>query len=83
MTRNEVIAKLKEILIAADDGNRAAVEACTEASNLITDLGFSSIAMLYMVISVEEAFGVRFDDANMSDLNTLGKVADYIEAKAE
>ncbi len=83
MKRNEIIAKLKEILLAADDSDRAAIAACTETSNLISDLGFSSVAMLYMVISVEEAFGVRFDDASMSDLDTLGKVADYIEARVK
>ena len=52
MSRTEIIEKLKEILLAADDRNRDKVLACTEDSRLVADLGFSSVSMLYMVIAL-------------------------------
>ena len=48
---------------------------------LVTDLGFSSVAMLYMVIAIEESFGVIFDNVSMGDFETLGDVLDYLEAR--
>ena len=81
MSRTEIIEKLKEILIAADDRNRDKVAACTEESRLVADLGFSSVSMLYMVIAIEEEMGIRFDNVGASDFETLGDVVSFIEAK--
>ncbi|MBQ1564855.1 MAG: hypothetical protein IIZ82_01875 [Clostridia bacterium] len=81
MSRTEIIEKLKEILLAADDRNRDKVAACTEESRLVADLGFSSVSMLYMVIAIEEEMNIRFDNVGASDFQTLGDVVSYIEAK--
>ncbi len=81
MSKTEIIDKLKEILLAADDRNRDKVLSCTEESKLINDLGFSSVSMLYMVIAIEEEMGIRFDNVGASDFETLGDVVTYIEAK--
>ena len=74
MSRTEIIEKLKEILLAADDRNRDKVAACTEESRLVADLGFSSVSMLYMVIAIEEEMNIRFDNVGASDFQTLGDV---------
>ncbi len=81
MSRTEIIEKLREILLAADDRNRDKVAACTEESRLVADLGFSSVSMLYMVIAIEEEMGIRFDNVGASDFETLGDVVSFIEAK--
>ena len=81
MSRTEIIEKLKEILLAADDRNRDKVLACTEDSRLVADLGFPSVSMLYMVIAIEEEMNIRFDNVGASDFETLGDVVTYIEAK--
>ena len=81
MSRTEIIGKLKEILLAADDRNRDKVLACTEDSRLVADLGFSSVSMLYMVIAIEEEMNIRFENVGASDFETLGDVVNYIEAK--
>lgn len=78
LTRDEIIEQLKDILMTADDKNAALVASCTESSVLSTDLGLSSVAMLYMVIAIEETFDVRFDDVGMDDFKTLGDVVDFI-----
>ena len=81
MTRAEIIEKLKDILLSADDRNRETIETCDERSNLALDFGFTSISTLYMVIAIEEVFSIRFDNVGMSDFETLGDVVDYIEKK--
>lgn len=81
MTRTEIIEKLRSILLSTDDRNQEVIANCTEQSRLKTDLGFSSISMLYMVIAIEEEFDLRFDNVGSSDFSTLGDVVDYIEEK--
>ena len=81
LSREEIVARLKEILASADPGNRALTEGCTEDSKLITDLGFTSVSMLYMVIAMEETFGIRFDNLSVSDFETIGDVVNCVEEK--
>ena len=79
LTREEIVEELRSILLSADDKNADLVETCSEDSVLSTDLGLSSVAMLYMVIAIEETFAVRFDDVGMDDFKTLGDVVTFIE----
>ena len=58
-----------------------ALENCTEASHLITDLGLNSVGILYVVIAIEEFFSIQFDDVGFNDFQTVGQVLDYIEKK--
>ena len=62
MTRQEIFDKLKEIMLEADDRNREIVERSTEETDLMQDFGFSSVNMLYIVIMIEECFGIRFEE---------------------
>ena len=81
LTRTEIIDRLKDILLSTDERKRDVIDQCTEASNLVADFGFSSVSMLYMVIAIEEEFGIRFGNVGASDFKTLGDVVDYIEAR--
>lgn len=81
VNRNEIIEKLKEILVDADGRNSERLSSITEDANLFTDLGLSSVNMLYMVIATEEVFNIRFDDVGMNDFQTVGDVVSYIEGK--
>ncbi len=79
MKREEIIEKLRGILASAGDGT--APVSVTEESNLMTDVGLSSVSMLYMVIAIEEEFGIRFDNVGVGDFATLGDVVTYIGNK--
>ena len=81
MERNEIIAKLSDIFKMVMGDNAVDLTKCDESSNLTDDLGLNSVGILYLVIAIEEFFGVRFDDIGASDLKTVGQVADYIESK--
>ncbi|MBQ6475623.1 MAG: acyl carrier protein [Clostridia bacterium] len=79
MDRVEIFEKLKDILRMMGNVDEALIERCGETSDLMTDLGLSSVGMLYIVIAIEEFFQVRFDDVNFGDFRTVGDVIDYIE----
>ncbi len=80
MNRQEIIEKLKEIAeLTVQDP--AVLEAMTEASDLNTDLGLSSVGILYIAIAIEEMFNIRMDDVSFGDFKTVGDVANYIERK--
>ena len=81
MSREEIFNELKNILLAEDDRNAALIDQCTEDTRLIDDLGLNSIGILYLVISIEETFGIRFENADINTFKTVGEVMDYIVAK--
>ena len=64
---------LKEIDDEIDTG------ALSPDSRLKEDVGLSSVAMLYMAVSVEKAFGIDLSDAKMEELLTVGDVVALIE----
>lgn len=80
MTRNEIIEKLKDVMVMAT-GDEHVLDHCTENSTLTTDLGLNSVGILYIVIAIEEFFNVQFDDVGFGDFKTVGDVIDYIENK--
>ncbi len=81
MTRIEITEKLRDILKMAMGDNAEAIENCTENSNLMTDLGLSSVGVLYVVIAIEEYFNIRFENIGFGDFKTVGDVITYIESK--
>ena len=83
MTRQEIFDKLKEIMIEADDRNEEIVQKSTEETDLMQDFGFSSVNMLYIVIMIEESFGIHFDNVGVQDLRKVGDVISYIAEELE
>lgn len=79
MSREEIIIKLKEILGFTMSDADDVIAKADESSNLYTDLGLSSVGMLYIVIAIEETFKIDFDDVDFGDFNIVKDVVDYIE----
>ena len=79
LTRKEILEKLKSILIDMNPNDATKTENVGEDSKLLTELGIDSVSMLYMVIAVEETFGIEFDTDK--PFVTVGEVIDYIERK--
>lgn len=80
--RSEILEQLKQVLRSADESKAAIIEACTEEANLATDLGLSSVGLLYVVISIEEQFGIRFENVGIADFVNVRDVVDYIEGRS-
>ena len=55
----------------------------SESLTLTTDIGLSSVGVLYVVIAIEEFFSIRFDNVGFADFKTVGDVINYIEAKIQ
>ena len=84
MTRIEIMEKLRDILaMAMGDAAAEMLANCTEDSSLTEDLALNSVGMLYVVIAIEEFFGIQFDDVGFGDFSTVRDVVDYIEKKAK
>ena len=81
MSRNEIIEKLKDVILLATGEDQSVLDSWTEQSNLTTDLGLNSVGILYVVIAIEEFFSIQFDDVGFSDFQTVGDVINYIENK--
>ena len=81
MERSEILEKLKEIMLAMDPSKAEVVNSVTEDSRLTEDLGLTSVAILYMVIAIEETFNVSFDNLGINDFKTIGDSIDYIAKK--
>ena len=80
LNRTEILEKLREILREAS-GDEKADAGFSEASCLMTDMGLSSVDILYLVIASEESFGIRFENVSIRDFETVGSVVDYIQEK--
>ena len=79
--RSEIKKKLIDVMQMAIPSADFDFGSITEESNLVTDIGLSSVGILYIVIAIEEFFDIRFDDVGFADFKTLGDVIDYIEKK--
>ena len=58
-------------------------ENLSEQSSLVSDVGLTSVGILYIVIAIEEFFSIRFDNVGFGDFKTVGDVVNYIEKKLE
>lgn len=79
MEKSEILEKLKDILRLAGTCTDEAIDGCNESSDLNTDLGLTSVGVLYVVIAIEEMFAIRFGDVGFADFRTVGDVISYIQ----
>ena len=83
MSRSEITEKLIDVMKIATPGDEIDIESLTEDARLVDDIGLSSVGVLYIVIAIEEFFGIRFDDVGFADFKTIRDVIDYIERKTK
>lgn len=81
MSRQEIFNKLKELLKLANSSSPELVDKCDEESDLRSDLGLTSIGVLYLAISIEQEFGIEFEGSSFDDFSKVKDIVDYIERK--
>ena len=79
MSREEILEKLREIAVKMDERYADTISAADEDTELLRDLGFSSIQMLFLAVLLEETFQIRLRQLNELHLVTLGDVIDLVE----
>lgn len=73
----DIETKLKELLIEIDE--EIDPEGIRSTSRLIADIGMSSVALLYMAVAVEDAFGVDLSSFEMKEETTVGDIIRLIQ----
>lgn len=57
-------------------------KAVTESSTIMQELGLNSVSLLYLVLAIEEEFGVTFSNENISSFVTVGDICRFLEKNA-
>ncbi len=70
-------AKLIELLKEIDE--EIDPESIRADSRLMADIGMSSVALLYMAVAVEEAFGIDLSSYEMKEETTVGDIIKLIQ----
>jgi len=76
LTGAEIVERLADILepwLAEPD----AIAALAEETNLLSDLGLDSIAILQVVLGAEREFGISIDDKEL-DSNTFSALGNFV-----
>lgn len=71
-----MLERLKEIMVQYVE---AEPEDITEDARLIEDLGFNSYDFMSLLGELEEEFDITVDEADVTDIHTVGEVIAYIE----
>ncbi len=83
LSRTEIKEKLTDIMKMVMGDRAPDLSSVDESSNLINDLGLNSVGILYVVIAIEEFFGIEFENVGFGDFATIGDVINYIEEKQQ
>ena len=68
----EIIGIVAEQLVIEEDS-------ITPESEIIADLNADSLAVVEMLMEIEEKFGVNVPDEDVPNLKTVQDIADYVE----
>lgn len=75
-TTEEIIAALGELV---HDVAGVAVEDVQPEKSFVDDLDVDSLAMVEIIVGIEEKFGVTVPDDEAKNLKTVGDAVTYIE----
>lgn len=70
--------RIKEIL---SDYSGISADEINEETNLVSDLGLSSLDVVNIVVAFEDEFGIEIPDSDIRHLKNVGDIRLYIENK--
>ena len=73
--RAEILERMKKVL---EEQLEAKSEDLTEGTSFVDDLGADSLAVVELVLAMEEAFGVAIPDDQAEKLRTVGDAVSYV-----
>lgn len=78
MSRVEVLEKIKDLLIENNKDISVDVSTINEKSQLVRDLGFDSLKMIYSVVVIEQNFNCKINNDDYKKVVTIGDLIDLI-----
>lgn len=83
MKRQEVVDKIKKIIIESMGGDRDISE--IQGNNLVSEIGINSVDALEILVRIESEFSIQIADEDLSiDLiTTIDKLATYVIDKSK
>ena len=78
MSRVEVLEKIKELLIENNKDISVDVSTVNEESQLVRDLGFDSLKMIYSVVVIEQNFNCKINNDDYKKVVTIEDLIDLI-----
>ena len=78
MTKSDVLARLKEIIIDRLDVEEEQIR--PEAS-FVEDLGADSLDIVELIMGIEEEFDIEIPDEDAEKLTTVGEAINYAASK--
>jgi len=75
--RTQLFESMKKIICEQLD---AAPDLVTEQASFVDDLGADSLAVVELVLALEEGFGVNIPDEDAEKLRTVGDAVSYVLA---
>jgi acyl carrier protein len=80
MTELEILEQLKKIFTLVI--NRSTdVNIMTLDAKITSDLGVSSVGLIYLMVAIEEQFSIDMSDVTFNSFETVGDVVKYIKSK--
>ena len=80
MTELEILEVLKKVFTLVINRN-ADVNNMNLDAKIVQDLGVSSVGLIYLVVAIEEQFGIDMSDVTFNSFETVGDVVKYIKSK--
>ena len=78
MSREEVLDKLRNIIIENNKDKEINLSMITEKSELVRDLRFDSMQMVYTAVLLEKEFNCKIDNEGYRNAKTIGDIIDLI-----
>jgi len=75
-----VIDRITELLAEQLNVDKATL---SKDTRIVEDLRADSLDIVEMLIALEDEFGISVPDDDAKDLNTIGKLAEYVESKTQ
>lgn len=82
MTRDEIFEKVKQLAcdVAQRSGKQLDIAQVKWESHFLTDLNFSSIAILELIMAIEDAFDLdEIPEQDIDKVQTVEKAVAYLE----
>jgi acyl carrier protein len=93
MTQDELLSALKEVVVKmmskANPGQtdltpyREKVEATLNQNSLLSSLGWDSLQMTFLLVEIEDRFGIDTSNLSLLDLYTIGDLLAELQTLIE